>query len=600
MVNKTILVNDMNRLKNKDSLSKIIKNWNVVYDIREEAVIDILNTICVYHKNNDVKDTDLRYLFSLLFDIIISDTTNLNTKIIMTEIDRCIRYSDNDILVDRLKYLNTKIRTMNRLEVIDRNHKKIASKLNLDVVAHELNLSRSNESAISTIYPICDAIINEYSKLDKNRLIGICMENVRYFYNKIGAPVSNEDILYEVTEYFLISEKYDIKSISSAIDSLLLYTDKEKKKSKKCISNIIEDRVINKDTRSIEESLLNLDVKSKFSTIRNFSTDMLRDINKSKNNRNSKNGSKRVIDKVYKIPIDALTKGAPDLLGIVRKTIVYGGSFVISPYLTIPAIITDIIISNKVNKPVADKLYNDLLSEKEKIEKELDKTTLKNKEDLSNYLNNIDDQLSRVGAYIQGTKSKYAIDEDYNMSDYMYIKECAFILSIENGFKTDIITESTGANIIRRAREKLNKTVSKLSAKEKSASRKLDTAVEKVQNDIQKAAAVENRDKVIEGKVLPSASKTIKLAISMGAAWAINPAIAVIGALGGIAVSKKTRDRERQMILDEIDVHLKIVDRKVKQAEMSNDDKAIEELLKLENKLKREKQRITYRMKIYR
>lgn len=85
----------------------------------------------------------------------------------------------------------------------------------------------------------------------------------------------------------------------------------------------------------------------------------------------------------------------------------------------------------------------------------------------------------------------------------------------------------------------------------------------------------------------------------MGVAYAVNPVIAVIGALGSMAVAKQANARERQLILDEIDVHLKIVERKISQAEMNNDLKNMEQLLKIESKLQREKQRIKYRMKVY-
>ena len=73
----------------------------------------------------------------------------------------------------------------------------------------------------------------------------------------------------------------------------------------------------------------------------------------------------------------------------------------------------------------------------------------------------------------------------------------------------------------------------------------------------------------------------------------------VIGAIAGIALSAKANARERQLVLDDIEVHLRIVEKKIQQAEMNNDDKALEQLLKLERTLTREKQRIKYRMKVY-
>lgn len=161
------------------------------------------------------------------------------------------------------------------------------------------------------------------------------------------------------------------------------------------------------------------------------------------------------------------------------------------------------------------------------------------------------------------------------------------------------INETAAKTNINIAREKLKKAVLKLSDKEKIMSKRLDSALGNFNDKIQKELSNKNREAVIKGSILPSASSVIKIALATGVAAMINPAIAVVAALGGIAASKAGTKREKQFILDEIDIQLKLVEKKIQLAESNNDMKSLEQLLKLEQKLKREKQRIIYRLKHY-
>ena len=54
--------------------------------------------------------------------------------------------------------------------------------------------------------------------------------------------------------------------------------------------------------------------------------------------------------------------------------------------------------------------------------------------------------------------------------------------------------------------------------------------------------------------------------------------------------------KERQLILDDIDIELKMCDRYISDAENKNDLKKIRELEKIKRNLIRQKQRITYKM----
>ena len=60
------------------------------------------------------------------------------------------------------------------------------------------------------------------------------------------------------------------------------------------------------------------------------------------------------------------------------------------------------------------------------------------------------------------------------------------------------------------------------------------------------------------------------------------------------------RDKERKYILDEIEIELKLVDKKIQLAERNDDTKALEQLYRIEKQLKRERTRIKYNQKSFR
>ena len=116
---------------------------------------------------------------------------------------------------------------------------------------------------------------------------------------------------------------------------------------------------------------------------------------------------------------------------------------------------------------------------------------------------------------------------------------------------------------------------------------------------MQRANRNENREAIIRGSILPSASKVVKAAILDGGVALINPAIAIILAVGQLACRKKMQAKERQLVLDEIDIELEMCKRYLRQAEDQNDLEAQKRILQIQRNLERQKQRIQYKMKIY-
>ena len=162
----------------------------------------------------------------------------------------------------------------------------------------------------------------------------------------------------------------------------------------------------------------------------------------------------------------------------------------------------------------------------------------------------------------------------------------------------DYIMEMNFSNTLKLAVDRLKKTATKLKDKDKQISNSIDVSVNNLSKGMETALMNDNREAVIKGRILPSASKCIKLACVTGVAWAINPAIAVIGAIGAFACNKKLQSKERQLVLDDIEIELKMCERYIKQAEDENDLKKVRQLEIIQRNLQRQQQRIKYKMHV--
>ena len=146
--------------------------------------------------------------------------------------------------------------------------------------------------------------------------------------------------------------------------------------------------------------------------------------------------------------------------------------------------------------------------------------------------------------------------------------------------------------------DKLRKSAQNLSDKEKAISKQIDISVDTLSKNAERALVSSNREAVIKGTIIPSASKCIKGALITGAAWAVSPAIAVIGLLGAIGTSKKLQSKERQLILDDIEIELNMCERYMKMAEQKDDMQAQRHILQTQRELLRQKQRLQYNMQV--
>lgn len=179
-------------------------------------------------------------------------------------------------------------------------------------------------------------------------------------------------------------------------------------------------------------------------------------------------------------------------------------------------------------------------------------------------------------------------------------------LSVENTLELNIeaasvmqnvINEKVDLNTLKLASVNLMNKAKQMSNKEKEISRNFDAAMINTKNHIEKALTSDRRESIIKGSIIPSASKCVKAAIATGAVYLVNPTLAVIGALGALAISKGLNKRERSILLDEIEVELKYVEKEISAAESNGDNQKYKQLLLYQNKLRKEAQRIRYNIK---
>lgn len=165
-------------------------------------------------------------------------------------------------------------------------------------------------------------------------------------------------------------------------------------------------------------------------------------------------------------------------------------------------------------------------------------------------------------------------------------------------YNEQTLLEMDFSNTVKIALNNMKKMTTKLSDKEKEASRNLDATGEHISRGIEDAVKTNNREAVIKGKLIPSLSKSIKVALGLGVAWAVNPVIAMIGAIGGFIYMKNMQDKERQLLLDDIEVEIKMCERYISKEEGNNNLKKVREYERLLRSLQRQQQRIKYKMNV--
>jgi flagellar motility protein MotE (MotC chaperone) len=114
---------------------------------------------------------------------------------------------------------------------------------------------------------------------------------------------------------------------------------------------------------------------------------------------------------------------------------------------------------------------------------------------------------------------------------------------------------------------------------------------------IENALTSDRREGIIKGSIIPSFSKCLKTALGAGAiAVVADPTTACIALLGALAGSRYLNNRERMLLLDEIEVELKVVEKEIQKAEQDDDMEKYRKLLTYQKKLRKEDFKLRYKL----
>ena len=144
----------------------------------------------------------------------------------------------------------------------------------------------------------------------------------------------------------------------------------------------------------------------------------------------------------------------------------------------------------------------------------------------------------------------------------------------------------------------LKEKMRKMNAKEQKLCRDLDSGAERLVKSIKQALISDRREAIIKGSVIPSFSKSIKTGIALAGTSLINPLAPVIAAVGAFAISKKLTKKERVLLLDDIEIELRIIEKEISNAENNNQTKKMRALMKEQRNLQRQYQRIKYNIRV--
>lgn len=291
---------------------------------------------------------------------------------------------------------------------------------------------------------------------------------------------------------------------------------------------------------------------------------------------------KTIITKLFKENPQAVVDGLPDIFAVIRTVTVFG-SFVLNPYLGVITFITMNTMKLHVNKDQGKEIVKQYDKEIKAYEKKMEKAKSdKKKAEYKKIISKLEDDRSKLDEYYE----KYKLTDDDDDWDDDFLDE-----------STEVLLELSFTNKLKLAGQNFKKAMLKMSDAEKKISSQMDHAYDRFTYTIEKNMSNKNREAVIKGSVIPSFSSLIKLALTAGTVSFVSPVLAAITVMGGLAASKRATANERKYILDEIDIQLKVVKKKLDLAESNNDMKAYEQLLRIQRQLESEKHRIIYKKK---
>lgn len=575
-------------IKTIRDIKYIIESWSGISNNPDCAICQVINKIDMFNEQEQKEiinklDNDLLYRVSN--NCLMNITEELSQK-----------ENPNYYLLNVLD----KYRLYNR---VNENYEKIDKKLGIGKIIRECGFNKFDDDTYRTkiIMELTESIFEAYSNVIELYRFNVTLESVLFAFNSIGIKADQTLLMKTITEYYVDNSSLSQDDMKRVITEMNLYSDEAKEHT---------------------VSLFETEQKLSFGLVKQKANNIKELCESYKMNTKSVSNLKSTMTKIYARSLDECVENSPNILGIITTTVTSLGIACIHPVLGILSAFTQYLISKDMDIKQTSKYLEELKDEKRKVQNKLDK---KETEELKRYLERIEASIEKVQDYRTSLLSDEENEKEFDSYDdydddfleqtfdvnYGLLSCISEAVENENydaiNIIHNILTENKTLidesgnlmNTVKLVKTKLKQSAEKLSTKEKALCSQMDNKFDLFVRDLQRSLSLEKRERVIKGKMGPSLSNIIKLATVGGISALINPAITVIGLFAGLALSKKATIREKQYILDEIGIYLKIVDRKINQAEMKGDDKALEELYRMQSRLQKEQKRIKYNIKLY-
>lgn len=132
--------------------------------------------------------------------------------------------------------------------------------------------------------------------------------------------------------------------------------------------------------------------------------------------------------------------------------------------------------------------------------------------------------------------------------------------------KLDPVHEMKIINYARLALDKVKEGWNKLTDTQKEICNTIDRMAETFDHYNEKEAKAEARLQVVKGNMLPSASSCLKTILQAGALFVINPWFGLILMIVKFVTAKNATKEERQAVIDELEVEIEMIDRRIQDA----------------------------------
>lgn len=567
----------------------LIENWKNISSDPEVALYEISNRLeDIYNTQASIiKDQIISCMHKNILPFVSDDTLS---KICTQNQSKFLL--DLSESVDEYIYYNKLVHNYDKLNK-SCNFSKLLESQKTTINSSVLD-SKQKRDSICTILEIARS---SYKDVPAKALYYIMAESLLFgCIVKKYTNISSKEILEVTTDYFSLNTDITPVETEDVLNKLNMFSNDDKQElldlfneqEQKSLGNGLKVRVQN----NISEII------SRFK------------IAKEKN----KVTFEDMMTKIYAKPLENIVDESYNIFDVIHTFAVLGTA-TLSPALAAITGIVVFCIKRDMDIKNTDKMLKSLEKSKEKSEKRLeklkDKDLIKAEQDI---IDEIDKNIKAVKEYrykIQTDKENEKDLEEFCRLDAP--KQSVYFLvteSIMNKFSDEktiqesvidleYLTEGDIMRSIKLAQQSLISKAKKLSTKEKAMSDQMDKRINDFVVKTERGMALKKREQVIKGQTLPSFSNILKMAIASGAAFLVNPAIAAVGVLSAIAVSKKATIKEKQYILDEIEVQLKICERRIAQAEMKGDEDNLADLYRLQARLTKERHRIKFNMKSY-